>query len=118
MNEMMMAYLIWLAIGLLFVVLGLVDIINAHSGKPVGFYNMGPPPKSENLTNVTAYNRAVGKLLIGAGVAFALLGLPLLLCGDNMAILMVVCMLGTFAWVIGMVLTYELCIMKKYRRKK
>ncbi len=118
MNEMLIAYLIWLAIALLFVVLGIVDMVNAHCGKPVGFYNIGPPPKPENLTDVTAYNRAVGKLLISAGIVFALLGLPLLLCSDNEAILILLCMPGTFAWVIGMALIYELKIMKKYRRKK
>ena len=117
MTEMLLAYLIWLACAALFVVLGVVDLANAHKGKPFGFYNISPPPKAENLTDVTAYNRAVGKLLIGAGLVFALLGLPLLAEGDNAALVVLVPCLGTVAWVIGMVLVYELVIMKKYRKK-
>ncbi len=118
MSEMIIAYLIWLAVALLFVVLGVVDIIHAEKGQVFGFYNISPPPKAESLTDVPAYNRAVGKLLIGAGIVFALLGLPLLFAGDNAALIVLVGVLGSIAWVIGMVLTYELKIMKKYRKKR
>ncbi len=117
MTEMTIAYLIWLACALLFIVLGIYDMVNADKGKVFGFYNISPPPKAETLTDAVAYNRAVGKLLIGAGIAFALIGLPLLLTGDNAAIIVLVGVLGSIAWVIGMVLTYELKIMKKYRKK-
>lgn len=118
MMEMTVAYLIWLGCAAIFVVLGVVDLVHADKGKPFGFYNISPPPKVETLTDVTAYNRAVGKLLIGAGVAFALIGLPLLFKGDNAALIVLVGVLGSIAWVIGMVLIYELKIMKKYRKKK
>ncbi len=117
MTEMTIAYLIWLGCALIFVALGIYDYVNANKGNVFGFYNMGPPPKPENLTDVTAYNRALGKLLIGAGVFFALLGLPLLLGDGNAALIVLVGVLGSVAWVIGMVLIYELVIMKKYRRK-
>ena len=116
MGEMLIAYIIWVACAMIFVVIGLYDICNADKGKVFGFYNMGPPPKAENLTDVIAYNRALGKLLIGAGVVFALIGLPLLF-DSNAGIIVLVSMLGSVAWVIGMVLVYELKIMKKYRRK-
>lgn len=118
MTEMTIAYLIWLAVALLFVVLGVYDIANAEKGKAFGFYNISPPPKAESLTDVKAYNRAIGKLLIGAGLVFALLGLPLLFEGDNAAVIVLVGVLGSIAWVIGMVLVYELGIMKKYRKKR
>ena len=117
MTEMSMAYLIWLACALLFVILGIYNLSNADKGKVFGFYNMSPPPKAEDLTDVVAYNRAVGKLLIGAGIVFALLGLPLLFSDSNAALIVSVGVLGSIAWVIGMVLIYELKIMKKYRRK-
>jgi len=117
MTEMTIAYLIWLACALLFVVLGIIDIAHAAKGKVFGFYNISPPPKAETLTDVVAYNRAVGKLLIGAGIAFALVGLPLLLAGDNAAVIVLVGVLGSIAWVIGMVLVYEQKIMRKYRKK-
>ena len=116
MGEILIAYIIWADCAMIFVVIGLYDICNADKGKVFGFYNMGPPPKAENLTNVIAYNRALGKLLIGAGVVFALIGLPLLF-DSNVGIIVLVSMLGSVAWVIGMVLVYELKIMKKYRRK-
>ena len=117
MSEMLIAYLIWAACGLLFVGIGLYDLLNADKGKVFGFYNMGPPPKAEQLTDVVAYNRALGKMLIGAGIVFALLGLPLLLDG-NEALMILVGILGSIGWVIGMVLVYELKIMRKYRRKR
>ena len=117
MSEMAIAYLIWLACALLFVVLGVIDIANASKGKVFGFYNISPPPKAESLTDVVAYNRAVGKLFIASGLIFALIGLPLLLAGDNAAIIVLVGTLGSIAWVISMVLAYELIIMKKYRKK-
>ena len=118
MTEMTIAYLIWLACALLFVVLGVIDLIHAGKGKPFGFYNISPPPKVETLTDVTAYNRAVGKLLVTAGVVFALIGLPLLFNGDNAALIVLGGVLGSIAWVIGMVLVYELGILKKYRKKR
>ena len=71
MSEMAIAYLIWLACALLFVVLGVIDIANASKGKVFGFYNISPPPKAESLTDVVAYNRAVGKLFIASGLIFA-----------------------------------------------
>lgn len=118
MTEMTIAYLIWLACALLFVVLGIIDIVNANKGKVFGFYNISPPPKAEALTDVVAYNRAVGKLLIGSGIIFALLGFPLLLAENNPALIVLVGVLGSIAWVISMVLAYELIIMKKYRKKQ
>lgn len=117
MTEMMLAYVIWLAVALLFVGLGIYDLTHADKGKTFGFYNISPPPQAEKLTDVPSYNRAVGKLLIGAGIAFALIGLPLLLTGDNSAVIVLVSVLGSIGWVIGMVLIYELKIMKKYRKK-
>ena len=117
MGEMLIAYIIWVACAMIFVAIGLYDICNADKGKVFGFYNMGPPPKAENLTDVVAYNRALGKLLIGAGVVFALIGLPLLF-DSNVGIIVLVSMLGSVAWVIGMVLVYELGILKKYRKKR
>lgn len=118
MTEMTIAYLIWLACAMIFVVIGACNLANADKGKVFGFYNISPPPKAETLTDVVAYNRAVGKLMLGAGIVFAVIGLPLLLAGDNAAIIVLVGVLGSIAWVIGMVLVYELIIMKKYRKKQ
>lgn len=117
MNENTIAYIIWLLISLIFVILGVYDWKNAENGSVFGFYNICPPPKAEQLTDVTAYNRAVSKLLIGSGIVFALIGLPLL-SSDNEAVIVLVGVLGSIFWVISMVLAYECIIMRKYRRKK
>lgn len=118
MTENMISYSIWLLVSLIFVALGIYDLNNADKGNVFGFYNISPPPKAESLTDVTAYNQAVGRLLIGAGAVFAFLGLPLLLSGDNAVLIVLVCVLGSIAWVIGMVLIYELKIMRKYRTRR
>lgn len=118
MFETLMAYLIWLLVSLIFVALGVYDLKQADKGTVFGFYNIAPAPKAESLTDVIAYNRAVGKLLLGAGIALAMLGLPLLFAADNKALIVVVCALGTIGWAIGIVLVYELVIMKKYRVRR
>lgn len=118
MTESMMAYMIWLFVSLIFVVLGVYDMVNAHKGKVFGFYSNVKPPKTEELTNATAYNRALGKLLAGSGVALALIGLPLLGMDEDNGLLILLLLLGTFAWVIAMILIYTLKIEAKYRNKK
>ena len=117
MTENMIAYLIWLACALLLVGLGCYDLINAGKGRVFGFYANAQPPKAEQLTDVTAYNRAIGKLFIGSGLVFALLGLPLLSDGGNSGLMVLFTILGSVFWVIGMVLIYVLKIEKQYRKK-
>lgn len=118
MTENGMAYMIWLFVSLIFVVLGVYDMVNANKGKVFGFYSNVQPPKAEDLTDVTAYNRALGKLLAGSGVALALLGLPLLHMGEDNGLLVLFVILGTFTWVIAMILIYILKIEAKYRKRK
>ena len=62
-----------------------------------------------------AYNRAVGKLFIGYGIVFAVLGLPML-AGQNSG-LIVISVLGVVAESIGAMAVYILAIQKKYEKK-
>lgn len=67
------------------------------------------------MRDVKAYNRAVGKLFIGYGIVFAVLGLPML-AGQNSG-LIVISVLGVVAESIGAMAVYILAIQKKYEKK-
>ena len=86
MNEKLPAFLIWAAMGLLFVILGVHAFF---AKKPQHFW---ANVKMAEVTDVKKYNRAVGKLFIAFGAVFALIGLPLLMENEAWVILSV---LGT-----------------------
>ncbi len=114
MTELMQAYIIWLGCSLLFVLIGISCFFAAKKGKVVGFWNNVEPLKKEQLTDVAAYNKAIGKLFIAFGIGFALLGLPIPYGGPAGVVFT---MLGSFAMVIALVVTYVLKIEPKYRKK-
>ena len=68
------------------------------------------------VTNIKAYNRAVGCLFIGFGIIFILLGLPLLL-GQNSGWI-VITILGAMVESVLTMAVYVTVIEKKYRAKK
>lgn len=111
MTESIMAFIIWILVGLIFVGIGIYDL---RAKEVVGFWSNGkrPPVKGEDLK---AYNKAVGILWIVFAVIFMLLGIPLL-AGDNSALL-VITLLGTMAEVVMLMAVYVLVIEKKYCRK-
>ncbi len=114
MTELMQAYLIWLACSLLFVAIGISCFFSAEKGKVAGFWASINPLDAEQLTDVAAFNKAVGKLFIAFGIGFALLGLLILYGGLAGAVFTT---LGSFAMVIALVVTYVLKIEPKYRKK-
>lgn len=74
MRETTLAFFIWLLCGLLFTARG-IYCMYAKKEIPFGFWaNADTAP----ISNVAAYNRALGKLFTVAGILFILLGLPLL----------------------------------------
>lgn len=102
-------FVLWMIGGCLLIALGLRAFF---AKKEVGFFcNVKPLPMSD----VKAYNRAVGKLLIGYGILFGVLGLPIL-AGQNSALLLV-SILGVVAESIGAMVVYILVIQNKYERK-
>ena len=67
------------------------------------------------MRDVKAYNRAVGRLFIGYGIVFMLLGLPLL-AGQNKGMI-ILSILGVVAESIAAMAVYILAIQSKYEEK-
>ena len=108
MAEGMFAFLIWLAVGLLLIGIGVHAFF---AKKPQHFWANAPMIE---VNDVKKYNRAVGKLFIAFGAVFTLIGLPLLM-ENKMWILL--SMLLVMPAVIGMMVIYTTVIEKKYKRK-
>ena len=108
---MLYAVLIWIAISACFVIMG---IYNFFSKKKSAF-GFWANAKVFEVTDVKAYNRALGKLWCVFGVVFALLGLPLLYGQNSPYILLTV--LGAMLEAIAAMVVYVTVIEKKYRRK-
>ena len=117
MTENMIAYLICLACALLFVILGFACFWAAKKGKVVGFFSNVKPPEPEELSDVAAFDRAVGKLWIAAGITFALLFLPLLFSQDDSPLILL-SIIGSIFWAIGLIVIYLQGIEKKYRTRR
>lgn len=84
--------------------------------KPMGFYSNSPAPEEKDLTDVPAYNRACGFLLMGYALLMALIGLgfPVMEKGS----FTVLVMLTAFPGAIAMIVIYEVVILPRYSRKK
>ena len=108
MAEGIIAFIIWIMVSLVFVVIGIYDL---RAKEVVGFWSNGKKPIVQE-ENLKAYNRAVGILWIAFAVVFMFLGLPLL-AGDNSP-LVVITLLGTLAEVVALMAVYVLVIEKKY----
>lgn len=108
---MLYAFLIWLAMSACFVIMG---IYNFFSKKKSAF-SFWANAKVFEVTDVKAYNRALGKLWCVFGVVFALLGLPLLYGQNSPYILLT--MLGAMLEAIAAMVVYVTVIEKKYRKK-
>ena len=111
MTEMMLAFTIWSIIGLLFIILGIYAFFSKKA-QPMGFWANA---KMFEVTDVRKYNAAMGKLFIGFGMIFIILGLPLL-SGQNSA-LIILSVFGVMAEVIIMMAIYTIVIEKKYKKK-
>lgn len=111
MTEGIIAFIIWVLVSLIFVVIGVYDI---RSDKVAGFWANAKRPEVAP-EHVKAYNRAVGILWIGFAIIYILLGLPLL-AGDNSP-LIVITLLGSLLSVVVLMAVYVLVIEKKYCKK-
>lgn len=106
----MIGFMIWVLVGILFIVIGVVD---CFAKKPVGFWSChGNVPQ---VTDARRYSMAVGKLWCVFGVLFIPLGLPLL-AGQNEPVVFI-SVVGCIVWVIALMVIYELCILRKYRQE-
>lgn len=110
----MAGYIVWCASAMIFVVFAIVSF---RSDKPSAFWANSSHPLE--VTDVKAYNRAMGMLWIGFAIVFCLLGLPLLIEGEeSVPIVLLVTGVGTMAECIALMLVYVFVIEKKYRIKK
>lgn len=66
------------------------------------------------VTDVKKYNGAVGKLFIGYGIVFILLGLPILMGQNSPWIILSIG--GIMVESIGVMIIYTVVIEKKYRK--
>ena len=111
MTETILAFIFWSIIGLLFIILGIYAFFSKKA-QPMGFWANA---KMFEVTDVRKYNAAMGKLFIGFGMIFIILGLPLL-SGQNSA-LIILSAFGVMAEVILMMAIYTIVIEKKYKKK-
>lgn len=112
MNGSSTAFIIWAALGVMFIAMGIFIFIS-RKPKPFGFW---ANVKTVSIENVKGYNRALGILWCAYGVLFMLLGLPLL--AEENAGLIIVSMLGVMLISIAAMIVYEIGIVPKYRKKK
>lgn len=105
----MLGFIIWIACGIFFFVIGIYSLL---AKKPVGFFANAEPPEIEN---VKAYNRSVGILWIIYAIVFCILGTPLLVPQNSVWILFSV--LGIMFESIILVIAY-LRIERKYEKKQ
>lgn len=101
----------WALFGGVFIVIG----IRAFSAKkPIGFWANVKAPSVDEISDIRAYNRAMGKMWCVFGAVFVLLGAPLL-TGQNSP-WVILSMLGVmFSVIVLMVICLR--IERKYRKK-
>ncbi|WP_300767734.1 hypothetical protein [uncultured Acetatifactor sp.] len=109
MEDRIVGFLLWIAVGLLFIGLG----VAAHfAKKEVGFWsNVRPLP----MEDVKGYNRAVGKLFIVYGLVAMVLGLPILFWQNSGGA--VISILGIMLETIVAMAVYTISIQNKYEKK-
>lgn len=112
MEGRLIAFVIWVIIGVLFIVMGIYDF-NSKKAKPFGFWANAEVAPIEDLKG---YNRALGILWCVYGVLFTLIGLPLL-DGQNSG-LIIIPILGAMLISIAAMVAYVVGIEPKYRKKK
>ena len=114
MEERLIAFFIWAALGVLFVLLG-VYYMNSKKAKPFGFWANA---EVGSIEDVKGYNRALGKLWCVYGVLLTLIGLPLLSLDEKNAGMLILPLLGTMLISIGAMAVYSVGIEAKYRKKR
>jgi hypothetical protein len=107
-----MSYVNW-AIALLFILLGIQDM---RSNKPTGIYSNVKPPKMNKIKDLKAYNRAVGRMIIGFAMLFVAEGFAALFISEKAAGILLAA--TAFPGAIAMMIIYEVVISPKYINTK
>lgn len=108
---MLYAFLLWLVMAACFIIMG---IYTFFSKKKVAF-SFWANAKMFEVTDIKAYNRALGKLWCAFGVVFALLGLPI--SGGQNSPYILFTILGVMLEAVAAMVVYVTVIEKKYRKK-
>lgn len=109
---MVMAFIIWALLSVCFIGYG-IYLMFSNKKVPVGFWaNVKELPQ---VTDVKAYNKALGKLWCGYGTVLLLLGFPFL--GEQNAAGFIITLLGTVWASIGLAIIYSTAILNKYQKK-
>lgn len=111
MTEMQQAFIVWIVIGIVFTLYGLI-VMFSKKEKPLGFW---ANTQMFAVKDVKAYNRAIGKLFVAFGIVFSILGLPLLQ-GEESG-LVIISSIGTMIASIVTMIIYVTVIESKYRKK-
>lgn len=107
---MMIGFAIWMLVCVIFFGIGISAF---KADKPVGFWANAKNPEIED---VSAYNKAVGKLWCVFAIVLTFLGFPFLVAEQNSP-LFFISIVGTMMAVIVMAVVYSLGIEAKYRKK-
>lgn len=100
-------FIIWLICCFIFVHIG---IFSLKADKPVGFFAQSEPPK---VKDVKAYNKAVAKIWFFFAAGMLILGLPLIIGGQNSP-LIIISIIGTMFLAIGICVIY-IFVENKYK---
>ena len=111
MEERLTAFIICAILGVLFIVMGIYDMISTKA-KPFGFWANA---KTAPIEDVKGYNRALGVLWCVYGVLFTLIGMPLL-AGEDSG-LIIIPILGAMFISIAAMVVYVVVIESKYRKR-
>lgn len=104
----MIGFAIWSIVAVFFLFIG---ISSWKSEKAVGFFTGVEPPK---VTDVKAYNHAVGKIWFVSAILLEIAGIPLLFSEQNTAIVLLMIPV-VIILIIAMVIVY-LKVELKYRK--
>ena len=105
----MLAFIIFVMVALIFVALGISAFF---AKKPMGFFANA---EMFEVTDVKAYNRAVGIMWCIYGIVMIIFGIPLL-AGQNSPYALI-SMAGVVVETIALGVVYVLVIEKKYRKR-
>jgi hypothetical protein len=91
-------------------------MISARRKKPSGIYSNIKAPKQERISDLKAYNRAVGRLIMGFAAIFIVDGIEALHISDQSAGVLLAA--SIFPGAIIMMIVYETVIAPKYINQK
>lgn len=110
--NMLLSIVCWI-IAIFFIFYGIMVV---HSKKPAGIYSNVKAPELNEISDLKAYNRAVGKLIIGYAVLLIAVGIAEINASKITAAVLI--LVSVFPGAIAMMIIYETVISPKYINNK